>query len=104
MLCAACPFRLKFVCALILSTRCRVQKLLQVHERNRHSDFILILVREMLKKRQDVKVILMSATISADTFTSYFNDCARFHVQGFTFEVKDYYLDAVLKMAGCDDS
>lgn len=75
-----------------------------MHERNRHSDFILILVREMLKKRQDVKVILMSATISADTFTSYFNDCARFHVQGFTFEVKDYYLDAVLKLAGCDDA
>ena len=33
------------------------------------SDFLLICLRELLKRRSDVRVIVMSATLHADLFT-----------------------------------
>ena len=46
----------------------------EVHEREILSDFLLILLRELIRtSRPDLKVILMSATVNADLFASYFS-------------------------------
>lgn len=46
----------------------------EVHEREQNTDYLLIVLRQALKKREDLKVILMSATMEGnrETFTSYF--------------------------------
>ncbi|OEU11976.1 P-loop containing nucleoside triphosphate hydrolase protein, partial [Fragilariopsis cylindrus CCMP1102] len=44
----------------------------EVHERDINTDFLLILFRDLLKKRPDLKLILMSATLDAESFGEYF--------------------------------
>ena len=43
-----------------------------MHERDLDSDFILLSIKHLLKFSKEVKVILMSATINAEKFASYF--------------------------------
>ena len=44
----------------------------QVHERSLDSDFLLVILRELLASRDDLKVVLMSATLNARAFAQYF--------------------------------
>ena len=44
----------------------------EVHERNINSDFLLVILRDLLIVRPDLRVVLMSATLDADQFASYF--------------------------------
>jgi HrpA-like RNA helicase len=41
----------------------------EVHERDRNSDFTLILLRDLLPRRADLKVVLMSATAQIEHFS-----------------------------------
>ena len=45
----------------------------EAHERKVQIDFLLYLLRETLKKRPLFRVVIMSATINADLFESYFS-------------------------------
>ena len=46
----------------------------EVHEREILSDFLLILLRDLIRtRRPDLKIVLMSATINADLFAKYFS-------------------------------
>lgn len=54
----------------------------QVHERSIDSDFLLIVLKELLKRRKDLKLVLMSATINADLFCKYFNNCPCIEIPG----------------------
>ena len=77
----------------------------EVHERSLDVDFLLVLLRAVLKQRKDFKVILMSATLDASIFESYFNQAStvgRIEIQGRTFPVEDYYLDDVIRLTGFD--
>ena len=38
------------------------------------SDFLLIVLRDLLPKRPDFRLILMSATLNAELFSSYFGN------------------------------
>lgn len=64
----------------------------EVHERSIDSDFLLISLRDLMKRRSDLKVILMSATVEADLFCKYLS-AKHLHIEGRTFPVVDYYLD-----------
>jgi hypothetical protein len=44
----------------------------QVHERSMESDFLLMVLRDLLRRRTDLKLVLMSATLDADLFSRYF--------------------------------
>lgn len=48
----------------------------EVHERHLHGDFLLGIVKCILYQRQDLKVILMSATINIQLFAEYFREDA----------------------------
>lgn len=65
----------------------------EVHERSIDSDFLLISLREILQKRRDLKVILMSATVEAELFCKYLGGAKHLHIEGRTFPVTDMYLD-----------
>ncbi|KAJ3119220.1 DEAH (Asp-Glu-Ala-His) box polypeptide 34 [Nowakowskiella sp. JEL0407] len=45
----------------------------EVHERNVTADFLLGILKQVLKIRKDLRVVLMSATINAELFAKYFN-------------------------------
>ena len=70
----------------------------EIHERDMQSDFVLTIVKEIVSKRKDVKVILMSATLNAKVFSTYFNNCPMLHVPGFTYPVTEYSLEETLAM------
>ena len=46
----------------------------EVHERDINSDFLLILLREIVRAGVNVKVILMSASVDAQLYIQYFLD------------------------------
>ena len=72
----------------------------EVHERDVNSDFLLIILRNLIAQLPHVKVILMSATMNADTFSGYFNNCPTLSVEGFTHPVHRYYLEDFIGVAG----
>ncbi|KAI9793904.1 MAG: hypothetical protein M1816_007156 [Peltula sp. TS41687] len=73
----------------------------EVHERSLDADFLLALLRQVLQKRKDLKVILMSATLDAEVFAEYFRetgDIGRVEIEGRTYSVQDHYLGDILRM------
>ncbi|KAF2873611.1 DEAD/DEAH box helicase-like protein [Massariosphaeria phaeospora] len=75
----------------------------EVHERSLDTDFLLVLLRDILRRRKDLKVILMSATLDADVFEAYFNDVGpvgRVEIEGRTYPVQDFYMDDIVRFTG----
>ncbi|KAH1263618.1 DExH-box ATP-dependent RNA helicase DExH6 [Glycine max] len=70
----------------------------EIHERDRYSDFMLAIIRDMLPLYPHLCLILMSATIDAARFSQYFGGCPIIHVPGFTYPVKTFYLEDVLSI------
>ncbi|KAL8505164.1 hypothetical protein ACS0TY_016392 [Phlomoides rotata] len=69
----------------------------EIHERGMNEDFLLIILRDILPRRPDLRLILMSATINADLFSKYFGNAPSLHIPGLTFPVKEYFLEDVLE-------
>jgi hypothetical protein len=69
----------------------------EIHERSVESDFLLLILRNLLSRRTDLKVILMSATLNRDLFKTYFPDAASFKIKGRTYPVKTFYLEDALR-------
>lgn len=68
----------------------------EIHERDRYSDFMLAIMRDMLPLYPHLRLVLMSATIDTARFSQYFEGCPVIQVPGFTYPVKTYYLEDVL--------
>lgn len=64
----------------------------EVHERDCTTDFLLILIKRLLMRRRDLKVIFMSASMDASLFARYFDNCPIISVSGRCFPVEDLYL------------
>ena len=45
----------------------------EVHERDINTDFLLILLKILLNKSQEIKVVVMSATVNSEKFSQYFD-------------------------------
>jgi ATP-dependent RNA helicase DHX57 len=61
----------------------------QVHERSVDGDFLLLELKELLKRHRGLKVILMSATINHETFVKYFDGAPLVTIPGFAHPVTD---------------
>ncbi|QIW94941.1 hypothetical protein AMS68_000459 [Peltaster fructicola] len=75
----------------------------EVHERSLDTDFLLILLKNVLRKRKDLKLILMSATLDSATFEKYFRgNCTvgKVEIAGRTHPVTDIYLDEIVRATG----
>lgn len=70
----------------------------EVHERDKFSDFVLLCARKFMSLNENLKVIIMSATIQSETFSQYFNGCPVFKLEGRSFEVKENFLEDVLSL------
>ena len=72
----------------------------EIHERDIQSDFLITILRDLLPRRPDLKLILMSATLNAEKFSEYYGNCPMMTIPGFTFPVEEFYLEDVLEMTG----
>jgi len=70
----------------------------EIHERDIQSDFLITILRDILPRRPDLKLILMSATLNAEKFSKYYANCPMITIPGFTFPVEEFYLEDVLEM------
>ncbi|KAM9328858.1 ATP-dependent RNA helicase DHX29 isoform 1-T1 [Gastrophryne carolinensis] len=72
----------------------------EVHERTVQSDFLLIILREILHKRSDLHLILMSATVDSDKFSTYFSHCPIIRISGRTYPVQVFHLEDIVEETG----
>ncbi|KAI9811170.1 MAG: hypothetical protein M1827_005621 [Pycnora praestabilis] len=72
----------------------------EVHERSIDSDFLLIILRKLVLRCPDLKVILMSATVDAQRFSSYLNGAPILTVPGRTFPVETKFLEDAVELTG----
>jgi len=63
----------------------------EAHERTIHTDILFGLLKQALKVRDDLKLIVTSATLDAEKFSAFFNDCPIFRIPGRTYPVEIYY-------------
>lgn len=77
----------------------------EAHERTVATDILMGLLKELIPKRKDLKIIIMSATLDAGKFQEHFEDAPVLKIPGRTFPVdilytskpeKDY-LEAAIK-------
>uniref|UniRef100_A0A8C2FVD3 RNA helicase n=1 Tax=Cyprinus carpio TaxID=7962 RepID=A0A8C2FVD3_CYPCA len=54
----------------------------EIHERSHQSDVLLTIVKDL-------------ATLNAEKFSKYFNNCSMIHIPGYTYPVKEYLLEDV---------
>lgn len=69
----------------------------EVHERSEESDFLLLILKELLTKRSNLRVILMSATLNAAIFSDYFKGTPVLDIPGRTFGVDQFFLEDILE-------
>ena len=63
----------------------------EAHERTLATDILMGLLKEILLKRNDLKIVIMSATIEAAKFQAYFQNAPLISVPGRTFPVEVFY-------------
>lgn len=69
----------------------------EVHERDLMTDFLLILLKELLCLRSDLRVILMSATLDVRTFSNYLWQCPCLEIPtGPRYDVEEIHLEDTL--------
>lgn len=64
----------------------------EAHERSLNTDLLLALVKDLLCRRFDLRLVIMSATADAHQLSKYFYDCGISHVVGRNFPVDVRYV------------
>lgn len=65
----------------------------EVHERTVSTDVLLGILKQILRQRNDLKVIITSATMNANKFAAFFGDAPMFTIPGRTYPVQINYTE-----------
>jgi len=63
----------------------------EAHERTLSTDILFGLLKELLQKRKDLKIVVMSATLNAERFQDYFDGAPLLDVPGRMYPVEIFY-------------
>lgn len=66
----------------------------EAHERTVATDILFGLLKKIIAKRKDFKLIVTSATLDSEKFSRYFFNCPVFTIPGRTFPVQVFYSKA----------
>lgn len=71
----------------------------EAHERSISTDLFLGILKELIisQSRPDLKIIIMSATLDMDLFSSFFNNASILHIEGKLYPIKKYFLTDVVE-------
>lgn len=69
----------------------------EVHERTLSTDILMGVLKQLIVKRKDIKIVVMSATLDAGKFQVYFDNCPLLSVPGRTHPVEILWADAPTK-------
>ncbi|MCK4620385.1 MAG: DEAD/DEAH box helicase, partial [Desulfobacterales bacterium] len=75
----------------------------EAHERSLNIDFILGILKTLLKKRKDLKVIITSATIDTEKFSKAFDNAPVIEVSGRMYPVEVQYFTIKQEPEGSDE-
>jgi ATP-dependent RNA helicase DHX8/PRP22 len=64
----------------------------EAHERTVATDVLFGLLKDLCRRRTDLKIIITSATLDAEKFSGYFFNCPIFTIPGRTFPVEILYV------------
>ncbi|KAL8286977.1 hypothetical protein RQP46_003983 [Phenoliferia psychrophenolica] len=70
----------------------------EAHERSLNTDILMGLLRKILSRRRDLKLIVTSATMNAEKFARFYDDAPCFTIPGRTFPV-----DVMFSKTPCED-
>ena len=74
----------------------------EAHERSLNIDFLLGYIKQLLKKRPDFKLVISSATIDTEKFSSHFNNAPVINVSGTLYPIETIYEESP-DVAGDDE-
>ena len=63
----------------------------EAHERTIATDVLFGLMKEALNKRNDLKLIITSATLNSEKFSTFFDNCPVFKIPGRSYDVEILY-------------
>ncbi|KAF9456689.1 hypothetical protein BDZ94DRAFT_1241351 [Collybia nuda] len=63
----------------------------EAHERSLSTDVLMGLLRKVLSRRRDLKLIVTSATMNADKFSSFYGNAPTYTIPGRTFPVEIFH-------------
>ncbi|KAI0726050.1 P-loop containing nucleoside triphosphate hydrolase protein [Fomitopsis betulina] len=63
----------------------------EAHERSLSTDVLMGLLRKILSRRRDLKLIVTSATMNAEKFSTFYGNAPCFTIPGRTFPVETYH-------------
>ena len=75
----------------------------EAHERSLNIDFLLGYLKQVLRKRRDLKVIITSATIDPERFSEHFDKAPIIHAEGRTYPVELRYREPEENSDSLDD-
>ena len=70
----------------------------EVHERDLNTDFLLIILKDLLVRRKSLKLVLMSATLNAERFSEFFGGCPTVSIPGRAQPVQEFRLEDALQV------
>ena len=70
----------------------------EVHERDQFTDFLLIILKEVLSNYPKLRLILMSATMNIELLSNYFGGAPVIEIPGRQFFIEEYFLEDVLNL------
>ncbi|KAI9493673.1 P-loop containing nucleoside triphosphate hydrolase protein [Zychaea mexicana] len=70
----------------------------EAHERALNTDVLMGILKKLMARRRDLKLIVTSATMNADRFSQFFGNAPSFHIPGRTFPV-----DVMFSKTPCED-
>jgi pre-mRNA-splicing factor ATP-dependent RNA helicase DHX38/PRP16 len=63
----------------------------EAHERSLNTDVLFGILRKVIQRRRDIKLVVTSATLNSDKFAQFFGSVPVFRIPGRTFHVEKYY-------------
>jgi HrpA-like RNA helicase len=74
----------------------------EVHERDLNTDFLLIILKDLLARRKSLKLVLMSATLNSERFQGFFHGfcCEVVSIPGRAHPVQEFRLEDILRQTG----
>jgi HrpA-like RNA helicase len=76
----------------------------EIHERDRFSDLLLAVLRDLLPRLPNLTLVLMSATFDTQRFSDYFDRCPILTIPGRLYDVRSLFLEDILRLTKFKDA